>query len=142
MTAHPIGNTPPSGVILIRPSQGWRAVNLVEVWQYRELLLFLTYRDIKLRYKQTALGVSWVVAQPLLTMTVFTIFFGRKEVNSMEEDHGLDLEKFAEFFRYMYTNGVYVSPSQYEACFVSMAHDDENLIKTRDLILNFINTIR
>jgi lipopolysaccharide transport system permease protein len=61
----------------IRPGTGWRAVNLREVWRYRELLWFLTLRDIKLRYKQTALGVCWAVLQPLFTMAVFTIFFGK-----------------------------------------------------------------
>src|SRR5271166_3980862 len=61
----------------IRPSRGWRAIDLREVRQYRELLWFLTLRDIKLRYKQTALGVSWAVLQPLFTMAVFTIFFGK-----------------------------------------------------------------
>lgn len=61
----------------IRPSGGWRAVNLAEVWRYRELLYFLTLRDIKLRYKQTALGVAWAVLQPLATMAVFAIFFGK-----------------------------------------------------------------
>ncbi len=66
----------PLEVTRIRPSRGWRALNLVELWRYRELLFFLTLRDIKLRYKQTALGVAWAVLQPLLTMGVFTIFFG------------------------------------------------------------------
>lgn len=74
--------------------------------------------------------------------SLFTLFFGRKEVNSMEDAQGLDLDRFSEYFRYMYSHGVYVSPSQYEACFVSMAHEEENLIKTRDLILNFLNTLR
>jgi lipopolysaccharide transport system permease protein len=64
-------------ITYIRPSRGWRAVNVGELWQYRELLGFLTARDIKLRYKQTALGVAWAVLQPLLTMVVFTIFFGK-----------------------------------------------------------------
>lgn len=63
--------------IRIRPSQGWRAVDLSELWRYRELLYFLTLRDIKLRYKQTALGVAWAVIQPLFTMGVFSIFFGK-----------------------------------------------------------------
>lgn len=70
----PIG---PLEVVRIRPSHGWRAVNLAEFWRYRELLYFLTLRDIKLRYKQTALGVAWAVIQPLFTMIVFTIFFGK-----------------------------------------------------------------
>src|SRR5262249_22120367 len=64
-------------ITIIRPSRGWRAIDLRELWQYRELLGFLTLRDIKLRYKQTALGVAWAVLQPLLTMVVFTLFFGK-----------------------------------------------------------------
>jgi lipopolysaccharide transport system permease protein len=63
-------------VVRIRPSTGWRAVNLAELWRYRELLWFLALRDIQLRYKQTALGVAWAVIQPLFTMIVFSIFFG------------------------------------------------------------------
>jgi lipopolysaccharide transport system permease protein len=67
----------PPDVIRIRPSRGWRAIDLREIWRYRELLWFLTHRDITLRYKQTILGVSWAVLQPLFTMLVFTIFFGK-----------------------------------------------------------------
>ena len=67
---------PLQDITRIRPSQGWRAINLAEIWRYRELLYFLTVRDIQLRYKQTALGVTWAVIQPLFTMAVFTIFFG------------------------------------------------------------------
>lgn len=67
----------PAEVVRIRPSGGWRAVNLAEVWRYRELLFFLTLRDVKLRYKQTALGVAWAVLQPLATMAVFAVFFGK-----------------------------------------------------------------
>src|SRR6516164_3008964 len=61
----------------IRPSAGWRALDLRELWRYRELLWFLAARDIKLRYKQTVLGVAWAVIQPLFTMIVFSIFFGQ-----------------------------------------------------------------
>jgi lipopolysaccharide transport system permease protein len=64
-------------VTVIRPSAGWRAVDLRELWQYRELVYFLIWRDIKIRYKQTALGASWAVIQPFFTMVVFSIFFGR-----------------------------------------------------------------
>lgn len=60
----------------IRPSQGWRALNLRELWDYRELVYFLTWRDIKVRYKQTILGALWAILQPLFTMVVFSIFFG------------------------------------------------------------------
>jgi lipopolysaccharide transport system permease protein len=61
----------------IEPSKGWISLRLKDLWQYRELLFFLTWRDIKVRYKQTALGAAWAVIQPLFTMLVFTLFFGR-----------------------------------------------------------------
>lgn len=64
-------------VLFIRPSSGWSALNLRELWSFRELIYFLTWRDIKVRYKQTALGAAWAIIQPLFTMIVFTIFFGR-----------------------------------------------------------------
>jgi lipopolysaccharide transport system permease protein len=64
-------------VTYIRPSRGWVSVNLREIWQYRELLYFLVWRDIKVRYKQTALGAAWAIIQPFFTMVVFSIFFGR-----------------------------------------------------------------
>jgi homopolymeric O-antigen transport system permease protein len=63
--------------ILVRPTRGWSSLKLEEVWEYRELLYFLVWRDIKVRYKQTALGAAWAVLQPFTTMVVFTIFFGR-----------------------------------------------------------------
>ena len=63
--------------LLIQPTGGWRAVDLRALWRYRELLYFLTWRDIKVRYKQTVLGAAWAVIQPVMTMLVFTIFFGR-----------------------------------------------------------------
>jgi len=62
---------------VIQPSQGWIRLNLAELWHYRELLFFLIWRDIKVRYKQTALGAAWAILQPLFTMLVFTLFFGR-----------------------------------------------------------------
>jgi lipopolysaccharide transport system permease protein len=62
---------------VIEPSRGWVAVRLDELWSYRELLYFFVWRDVKVRYKQTLLGASWAVLQPLLTMLIFTIFFGR-----------------------------------------------------------------
>jgi lipopolysaccharide transport system permease protein len=64
-------------VILIRPSKGWVPFNLRDVWNYRELLYFLVWRDVKVRYKQTALGAAWAILQPFLTMIVFSVFFGR-----------------------------------------------------------------
>ena len=67
----------PVPTVRIAPSHGWNAINLRELWDYRELLYVLTWRDIKVRYKQSALGAAWAVLQPLLTMLVFTIVFGR-----------------------------------------------------------------
>jgi len=63
--------------VRIEPPHGWLDLRLAEVWEYRELLYFFVWRDIKIRYKQTVVGVLWVVLQPLLTMGVFTLFFGR-----------------------------------------------------------------
>jgi lipopolysaccharide transport system permease protein len=63
--------------VRIEPPAGWFELRLAEVWQYRELLYFFIWRDVKIRYKQTAIGVLWVILQPLLTMLVFTLFFGR-----------------------------------------------------------------
>jgi lipopolysaccharide transport system permease protein len=61
----------------ILPPVGWQPVNLRELWQFRELLYFLTWRDVKVRYKQTALGAAWAVLQPAMMMVVFTVFFSR-----------------------------------------------------------------
>jgi len=61
----------------IEPSAGWAPIKLGELWEYRELLYFLTWRDVKVRYKQTALGALWAVIQPVLTMAIFSLFFGR-----------------------------------------------------------------
>jgi lipopolysaccharide transport system permease protein len=63
--------------LVIEPSRGWRGLGLKELWAYRELLLFFVWRDVKLRYAQTALGVAWTVAQPVMMMIVFSLFFGR-----------------------------------------------------------------
>src|SRR5579883_1890874 len=71
------GAPAPSEVLIIRPSRGWLRINFRELWQYRELLYFLVWRDIKVRYKQTALGAGWAIIQPLFTMLVFSLFFGR-----------------------------------------------------------------
>src|SRR5664280_3268108 len=64
-------------VLVIEPGRRLAAVRLNELWQYRELLYFLVWRDIKVRYKQTVLGAAWAILQPLATAVVFTLFFGR-----------------------------------------------------------------
>jgi lipopolysaccharide transport system permease protein len=68
-------NTEP--FVVIQPTRNWRLVSLKDLWAYRELLFFLTWRDVKVRYKQTALGAAWAILQPLFMMIIFTIFFGR-----------------------------------------------------------------
>jgi lipopolysaccharide transport system permease protein len=62
--------------MVIEPTHGWRALDLAELWRYRELIYFLAWRDIKVRYRQTAMGVAWAVLQPLLAMLIFSILFG------------------------------------------------------------------
>lgn len=66
-----------SYTLTIRPPSGWAPIGFKELWAYRELLYFLVWRDIKVRYKQTALGAAWAVIQPLFMMAVFSLFFGR-----------------------------------------------------------------
>jgi len=62
---------------IVEPSTGWVPLRIAELWRYRELIGFLIWRDVTLRYKQTTLGVAWAVLQPMLTMVVFSVFFGR-----------------------------------------------------------------
>ncbi|MCA8960478.1 MAG: ABC transporter permease, partial [Planctomycetes bacterium] len=76
----------------IRPERGWVAIDFRELWSYRELLFFLVWRDVKVRYKQTVLGAAWAILQPLFTMLVFTLFFGR--LASMPSD-GVPYSLFA-----------------------------------------------
>jgi lipopolysaccharide transport system permease protein len=71
------GTLHPGPTLVIRPSVGWTPLRLHELWEYRELLYILIWRDIKVRYRQTVLGVAWAVLQPVLTMVVFSIFFGK-----------------------------------------------------------------
>ena len=83
VTARPPAVAPPlvqagvSPTVRIEPPRGWLELRLREVWDYRELLYFFVWRDVKIRYKQTAIGIAWVILQPLMTMGVFTLFFGR-----------------------------------------------------------------
>ncbi len=63
-------------VTIIKPSKGWMPINLHELWEFRDLLYFFTWRDIKVRYKQTVLGFAWAIMQPFFAMIIFSIFFG------------------------------------------------------------------
>ena len=65
-----------SSTIILKPPSGWTALNLGDLWRYRELIYFMTWRDLKVRYKQTLLGASWAILKPFMTMVVFSIFFG------------------------------------------------------------------
>ncbi len=69
--------TPEIPHLVIEPRDSWRALNLRDLWRYRELFYFLTWRDVKVRYKQTSLGVAWAVIQPLFNMLIFTLLFGK-----------------------------------------------------------------
>jgi lipopolysaccharide transport system permease protein len=64
-------------VVVVQPQRGWLRMDFAGLWKYRELLYFLVWRDIKVRYKQTAIGAAWAICQPLLTMMIFTVIFGR-----------------------------------------------------------------
>lgn len=72
-----VAQSPDIPTVLIEPTRGWTSLRLGDVWEYRELLYFLVWRDVKVRYKQTVLGAAWAILQPLMTMVVFTIFFGK-----------------------------------------------------------------
>ncbi len=77
LTSSPESHFDGERVTVIRPTRGWAALNLRELWDYRELLYFLIWRDVKIKYKQTAIGVVWVVLQPLLVAGLFAVIFGR-----------------------------------------------------------------
>lgn len=68
---------PDTPLLILRPSKGWVSLKLRELWRFRELLYFLVWRDIKVRYKQTVIGAAWAIIQPFTTMIVFSLFFGR-----------------------------------------------------------------
>jgi lipopolysaccharide transport system permease protein len=72
-----LSNTNASPALVLEPSHGFVRLNLRDIWVYRELLYFLIWRDVKVRYKQTALGAAWAILQPVLAMVVFSVFFGR-----------------------------------------------------------------
>ena len=77
VATHAVSTQPAGHVVDIEPSSGMRAIQVGELWTYRELLYFLVWRDIKVRYKQTVLGAAWAVLQPVATMAVFAVFLGR-----------------------------------------------------------------
>ncbi len=76
-TSAPPGGGAEPPVVRIRPQRGWQGVDVGELWRYRELLYFLVWRDIKVRYKQTVIGAAWAILQPVATMAIFSVIFGR-----------------------------------------------------------------
>jgi lipopolysaccharide transport system permease protein len=72
-----LGHADTGRVTVIKPRRGWASLDLRELWDYRELLFFLVWRDVKIRYKQTVIGAAWVIVQPLLQAGIFTIVFGK-----------------------------------------------------------------
>jgi lipopolysaccharide transport system permease protein len=84
----------PSKRVVIEPQKGWFNINLQELWEYRELFWILALREVQLRYRQTLLGVTWVIIQPLLTTAIFTIIFGRL-MNAQSDDLSYELFAFA-----------------------------------------------
>jgi lipopolysaccharide transport system permease protein len=79
------GNGPASLLTIIDARRGYRWLNLSELWRYRELLYFLSWRDLKVRYRQAVLGVAWAIVQPLATMIVFSLFFARATTTASPE---------------------------------------------------------
>jgi len=77
VTSHTAATRDDRPVHVIAPARGWVPVHLGELWEFRELFAMLVWRQVRVRYKQTALGVTWAILQPVLTMVVFSIFFGR-----------------------------------------------------------------
>jgi lipopolysaccharide transport system permease protein len=80
-------------VIYLRPPHGWSALKLGDLWHYRELVYFMTLRDIKVRYKQAVLGIAWALIQPILTMVIFTVIFGN--LGKMPTDNGIPYPLFS-----------------------------------------------
>jgi lipopolysaccharide transport system permease protein len=93
--------------IVLRPSKGWLRLGLNEVWAYRELLYFLTWRDIKVRYKQTVLGAAWAILQPFMSMVIFTIFFGNLAKISPDGDLPYGVWNYAALVPWVFfSNGI------------------------------------
>ncbi len=84
-----------SNITLIRPSRGWLSVNLRDLWKYRELIYFLTWRDIKVRYKQAVLGIGWAILQPVFSMVIFTVIFNK--LLNVQPDPGIPADLYPIF---------------------------------------------
>src|SRR5437762_7341591 len=76
-SSSPVTGASADSIVVIRPSKGFSKLDLVALWEFRELFYFLVWRDVKIRYKQTVIGAAWAIVQPVMTMVVFSLFFGR-----------------------------------------------------------------
>jgi lipopolysaccharide transport system permease protein len=96
---------------IIKPSRGWVALDVGELWEYRDLLYFFIWRDIKVRYKQTIMGVSWAIIQPFFTMVIFSVFFGRL-ANVPSDDLPYPLFSYAALVPWtFFANGLTQAPN-------------------------------
>jgi lipopolysaccharide transport system permease protein len=109
----------PASILIIRPTRGWRSVDLRELWTCRELLYFLGLRDIKVRYKQTVLGAAWTIVQPVMTMIVFAVFFGRVAGLASQSDVPYPLFVYAALLPWQFFT---TSVTQTASSLVTSAH--------------------
>jgi lipopolysaccharide transport system permease protein len=111
----PVEQMPPANelpVTVIEPRSAWRIVDFRELWRHRELLYFLVWRDVKVRYKQTVLGLLWAVIQPLATMAAFTLFLGQATGVVGELSYPYSLFVFAGLLPWMFFAGAVASAGQ------------------------------
>lgn len=136
----PLGSVYQAGTLSGNPvamEAGYQAIKMLERKGVYEELQSKT--DIITKPVQALLKEKNINACIQGVGSMFTLFFGTREVYDMEDAKHCDLEAFAKFFRYMFENGVYIPPAQYEAWFVSLVHKEENLARTRDLILAYFD---
>lgn len=138
----PLGEVYQAGTLSGNPVAMVAGLKTIELLEHPHI-----YESLKEKTDTITQALKEHIAKKALNVVIqqvgsmFTIFFGSKQVNNMEDAKTLDLELFAKFFRYMFENGVYLPPAQHEAMFVSSVHENENLVKTRDLMLRFFDTL-
>lgn len=138
----PLGTVYQAGTLSGNPvamAAGYKALQLLERKD--------AYEDLKKKTEIITLPIQEMLEKKNINAclqgigSMFTLFFGVREVRNMEDAKKCDLEAFARFFRYLFERGVYIPPAQHEAWFISLAHQDHHLIKTRDLILSYLDCV-